>query len=228
VARLSTTDIPGYPAHSVAGHRGEFAVGYWLGVPLVISYGRLHRYEGHPYEVLTRAVRWFAEWEIPRVILTNAAGGIRSGMPVGSLMPIHSHLKWLTPSDWRSGIAATIPDSGSRIYSPELLTRMEELAPKSRTVQAGCYAALTGPSYETPAEIRALQVLGVDAVGMSTAWEAEAAAAAGLEVLAISCITNLGTGLSDEQLSHTQVQAVVAVARQDLRLLFDRLLPTFA
>ena len=182
---ISTSEIPGYPPPSVSGHRGELAVGNWSGVPVVISYGRIHAYEGHPSEVLTRPVRMFADWGIPTLILTNAAGGIRPGMPIGSLMPIRRHLKWLAVNDWKSSLESNMVDSGPVVYSPELLARVEQLAPKPRTVVAGCYAALTGPCYETPAEIRALARLGADAVGMSTAIEAEAAVAAGMEVLAI-------------------------------------------
>jgi purine-nucleoside phosphorylase len=200
-ATISYADIPGMAPPGVAGHRGELAVGHWAGVPVAVGFGRVHFYEGHPWERVTRLVRVVAELGVSRVILTNAAGGIRNDLNPGGLMAIRGHLKLLD-----AGSLAALA-AGSRLTNPYSL-----LAPE---LPSGVYAALTGPCYETPAEIRALRVMGADAVGMSTALEAEAAAELGLEVAGVSCITNKAAGLGSGPLSHREVEetARTAVAR---------------
>ncbi len=198
-------EVPGLPPPTVAGHSGRLAVGTWAGVPAVVCSGRVHFYEGHPWDRVTRLIEVVAEMGVTTLLLTNAAGGIRPGLNPGDLMAISGHLKLLGPTAW-TDFTLRSP------YSPRLLARLQALDPALPT---GVYAALTGPTYETPAEIRALAAAGADAVGMSTAVEAEAAAARGLDVAAISTITNKAAGLGDGPLSHAEVEqtAKLAVAR---------------
>lgn len=209
VASVSFADIPGLVPPTVHGHSGRLAVGEWAGVPALLFSGRLHFYEGHTWEVVTGPVRVAADFGIRTLILTNAAGGIHQSLNPGSLMALRGHLTWLGPHSRREVEPATP-------YSARLVRLMQDHeAAARRELLAGVYAALAGPSYETPAEIRVLKACGADAVGMSTAREAEAAAERGLEVAAISCITNRAAGLSADSLSHAEVldNAKLAVDR---------------
>jgi purine-nucleoside phosphorylase len=212
-ASVGFADIPGLVPPTVKGHGSKLAVGEWNGAPALLFLGRLHFYEGHAREVVTGTIRTAAELGVKRVVLTNAAGGIHPTLEPGGLMTIRGHLKLLGPTAWR---ALANDNAVSQPYSPHLLEvlRTHE-ATAGRELLAGVYAALTGPSYETPAEIRALAVCGADAVGMSTALEAEEAARLGLEVAAISCITNKAAGLGDVALDHAEVlvNAKLAVER---------------
>lgn len=206
VATIPYADIPGMAPPGVAGHRGELAVGHWGGIPTVIGFGRVHFYEGHPWERVTQLVRVMAELGVSRVILTNAAGGIRDDLNPGDLMAVRGHLKLLDADAWHTS-ASNKPYS---LLAPDLPT--------------GVYAALTGPCYETPAEIRALRALGADAVGMSTAVEAETAAALGLAVAGVSCITNKAAGLGSGPLSHREVEETARTAVVRLGEVIGRLL----
>jgi purine-nucleoside phosphorylase len=202
---ISFSYVPGLVPPTVHGHTGRLAVGTWLETPVLLFLGRLHFYEGHSRETVTATVRIAAELGVQRLILTNAAGGIHPALGPGSLLAIESHIKLIGPDAWRAiprGTAKTSPYSGRLIQ----LLRDQE-AGAGRDLPVGVYAALTGPCYETPAEIRALAACGADAVGMSTAFEAEAAAELGLEVAAISCVTNKAAGLGGETLSHAEVLA---------------------
>jgi purine-nucleoside phosphorylase len=212
-ATVSFGDIPGLVPPTVHGHGGRLAVGEWSGVPALLFLGRLHFYEGHPLSVVTGTIRIVAELGATRVVLTNAAGGIHPALSPGDLMAIRGHLKLLEPRAWR---ALASDSAASQPYSARLLEVLQahERA-AGRELLAGVYAALTGPSYETPGEIRALAKCGADAVGMSTALEAEEAARLGLEVAGISCITNKAAGLGDAALDHAEVlvNARLAVTR---------------
>jgi purine-nucleoside phosphorylase len=206
-------DIPRFPATTVHGHQGRTAVGRWDGQPILLFLGRAHHYEGHLREAATASVQLAAELGISRLILTNASGGIHPALVPGSLMAIRGHVKLLDRAAWKqlaAGNALATP------YSPRLLGLMPEL-------QSGVYAALTGPSYETPAEIRALAACGADAVGMSTALEAETAAELGLEVAAISCITNRAAGLGTSPLGHAEVLVNAKLAVERLGSVIGRL-----
>jgi purine-nucleoside phosphorylase len=208
-------EIPGLPASSVAGHKGRLTLGDWNGIPVLLCEGRLHYYEGHPWSVVTRLMHVAADLGVRLALLTNAAGGIRVDLQPGSLMAIRDHLCWLEPNPWR------LPGPGSPVgerpslYDPDLLLAVQE-AGRSAGVDlaTGVYAALTGPNYETPAEIRALRVWGADAVGMSTAREVEAGVVRGLRCAAISCITNKAAGLSGSPLNHEEV-LITARAQAD-------------
>ncbi len=225
-ASIPFADVPGLVPPTVAGHKGRLSVGHRAGVPAVVSFGRVHFYEGHPWDRVTRLVQLIAEFGVKTLILTNAAGGIRDDLRPGDLMAIRGHVKWLDAEAWtqgfRPGLHPPAP-SGAEVDSfscvPEGPPDVAQggspgnpyrlLAP---SLPSGIYAALTGPCYETPAEIRALRALGADAVGMSTAVEAETAAGLGLTVAGISCITNKAAGLSDGPLSHHEVEATAKTA----------------
>ncbi len=210
IARIGFADLPGLPPASVAGHRGQWTLGRWVGRAVLVSEGRLHYYEGHDWDVVTRPIRLAAQVGVRVALLTNAAGGIRDDLDPGSLMPIRDHLQWNRPYPWREPVRPSP-------YSPRLL-RYWEAKP------AGVYAAVTGPSYETPAEIRALRSVGADAVGMSTSREVEAGVGAGLECAAISMITNRAAGLSSAKLDHHEVLAVGKAAANRLADLLERVL----
>jgi purine-nucleoside phosphorylase len=205
-------DVPGLVPPTVHGHGGRLAVGEWAGAPAVLFSGRLHFYEGHPHEVVVGTIRAAAELGVSRVVLTNAAGGLHPALEPGGLMALRGHLKLFDRGAWR---ALAGGDAVARPYSAPLLELLT-----ARGLLSGVYAALTGPSYETPAEIRALAKCGADAVGMSTALEAEEAARLGLEVAAISCITNKAAGLGDSTLDHAEVltNAKLAVERMSALL----------
>ena len=192
-ASLPFAQIPGLIPTSVGGHAGRLAVGEWSGTPALVFFGRLHYYEGHSWDAVTAPIRLAAELGAKSLILTNAAGGIHPVLEPGCLMAIRGHIALLDGVSWKHA-------SPSLPYSERLLRTL-----RAAGLHSGIYAALTGPSYETPAEIRALTAMGADAVGMSTAREAEAAAKLGLEVAAISCITNRAAGLSAAVLDHAEV-----------------------
>ena len=193
IAEAKFAEIPGFAAPTVHGHGGRAVLGDWAGVRVLVFQGRMHFYEGHTWERATATVRLAAELGAKLLLLTNAAGGIHDSLNPGDLMAIRDHIKLLDANAWKNPTPVSP-------YSPRLVARTK--------LFAGTYAALTGPTYETPAEIRALRAMGADAVGMSTAMEAEAAAALGLEVAAISCITNKAAGLSPGVLDHLEVQQI--------------------
>ncbi|MBY0459066.1 MAG: purine-nucleoside phosphorylase [Gemmataceae bacterium] len=220
-ASVGYSDVPGLVPATVPGHGSRLTVGEWAGTPALLFRGRLHLYEGHPRAVVTGLVRVAADLGARRLILTNAAGGIHPSLRPGDVMAIRAHLTLLSPTDWRT----LARDNGlSQLYSPGLLDVMiRHEAGAGRQLLAGVYAALTGPSYETPAEIRALRVVGADAVGMSTALEAEEAVRRGLEVAAISCVTNKAAGLGDSALDHAEVLANAGLAVERVGELVGRL-----
>lgn len=184
---------PEMPRSSVAGHRGTLVLGNWAGRTVLVFAGRLHYYEGHPWRTVVRPVHLAHELGASILLATNAAGGIRADLEPGALLAIRAHLDCTRENWWRPIAACGVAEP----YSPRLL----DLLPLPR----GVYAQLTGPSYETPAEIRALRASGADAVGMSTGREIEAAAKLGMECGAISCICNKAAGLGDTAINHEEV-----------------------
>lgn len=204
-------DIPGFMRSTAQGHAGRLVVGKVDSVPVLAMQGRVHYYEGYSLEEVTFPVRTFKLLGIKTLILTNAAGGINVQLTQGALMVLSDHLNLMGdnplrgPNDERFG--PRFPDM-STVYSPELQELVvEEAKAIGVGVRRGIYGALAGPSYETPAEILLLRNLGADAVGMSTVPEAIVARHMGLEVLGISCITNMAAGLSDEPINHEEVMA---------------------
>ena len=204
-------DITGFPRSTAEGHAGRLVVGKIDQVPLMAMQGRVHFYEGYSLEQVTFPIRVFKLLGIKTLILTNASGGVNVQFSQGALMIISDHLNLLGdnplrgPNDTRFG--PRFPDM-TAVYSPELQEIViEEAKALNVEVRRGIYAALAGPSYETPAEIHLMRTLGADAVGLSTVPEAIVARHMDLEVLGISCITNMAAGLSDEPINHDDVMA---------------------
>lgn len=222
--KIPFADIPHLPTSSVPGHAGNLCVGRLAGVTVACLQGRVHAYEGHPLARVVFGVRLLAELGCQAVLLSNAAGGIAERLHAGSLMLIEDHLNLLGDSPLRGANARgpRFPDM-SHAYDPELRRLCEQAAAESGVpLERGVYAALLGPSYETPAEIRMLAVLGADAVGMSTVPEVLALRQLGVRVGAISCITNLAAGRSSEPLRHDEVEATAARVRGQFSSLFRR------
>jgi purine-nucleoside phosphorylase len=216
---LPFASLPGMNASSVLGHRGVLLLGSWAGVPVLVFAGRLHYYEGHPWRNVLQPIQIAHELGASILVATNAAGGIRDDLQPSDLMAIRGHLDCTRPQWWRDHDAACgvakATAAPQAAYSARLLA--------SLPLPTGVYAQLTGPSYETPAEIRALQSCGVDAVGMSTAREIEAAFKLGMECAAISCITNKAAGLGDGAIHHDEVTEMGRKVKDKLA----RLLETF-
>jgi purine-nucleoside phosphorylase len=209
--------IPGFPAATVAGHRGRLTLGEWGGRHVLVFEGRLHHYEGHPWPAVVLPVETARHLGARVLLLTNAAGGIRDDLAPGSLMAISDHVEWTRPYCWRLPGPGALGPARPSPYSARLLDVLSAAARARGTELArGIYAAVTGPSYETPAEIRALRAWGADAVGMSTAREIQAGADAGMECAAVSCITNRAAGLGGAPLDHLEVLTTAAAQGQRL------------
>lgn len=207
---ISYSEIEGFPVSTVPGHEGRFLFGYVKGVPIVAMQGRVHYYEGYPITDVVLPVRLMGLLGAKTVILTNAAGGVNFNFQPGDLMMITDHMTTVVPSPL---IGANIDELGPRfpdmseVYDKELREIIRQAARNTGiSLQQGVYVQLTGPAYETPAEIRMCRIWGADAVGMSTACEAVAARHMGLKVCGISCITNMASGMSGKPLDHKEVQ----------------------
>jgi purine-nucleoside phosphorylase len=218
-------EVPGLPAASVAGHRGQLTLGTWAGKRVLVFEGRLHYYEGHPWRGVVLPVRTAKFFGARVLVLTNAAGGIHEALRPGSLMAIQDHVEWTRPRCWlHPGPGALGPPRPSP-YSQRLLKLLRQAAHGLGTeLHQGTYAAVTGPCYETPAEIRALRAWGADAVGMSTAREVQAGCDDGLECAGLSCITNRAAGLSDGPIHHGEVLTTAAAQSGRLADLLQRFL----
>ena len=221
-------EIPGFMRSTAQGHAGRLVIGKIDGIPVLAMQGRLHYYEGYSLEEVTFPVRTFGLLGIKTLVLTNASGGINVQLSEGALMVISDHLNLMGvnplrgPNDERFG--PRFPDM-SAVYSPELQELVvEEAKAIGIEVRRGIYGALSGPSYETPAEIHLLRNLGADAVGMSTVPEAIVARHMGLEVLGISCITNMAAGISDEPINHEDVMATGDRVRETFTELLRRVI----
>lgn len=202
-------EIPGFVTSTAQGHAGQLVIGKLDGVAVIAMQGRLHFYEGYSLDEVTFPIRVFKLLGIKTVVLTNAAGGIDVQLSQGALMVISDHLNLMGvnplrgPNDERFG--PRFPDM-TEVYSKELQEIViEEARDIEVEVRRGIYAGLSGPTYETPAEIHMLRTFGADAVGMSTVPEALVARHMGLNVIGISCITNMAAGISDERINHEEV-----------------------
>ena len=209
--------IPHWPASKVVGHAGELVAGTVAGRRVIALSGRAHVYEGHAMAVATFGTRVLGLLGVKSLILTNAAGGINLDFTQGALMLISDHINLMGtnplvgPNDERFG--PRFPDM-TTCYSPRLRqAACEAAAAAGIRIEEGVYIAVTGPSYETPAEIRAFRTLGADAVGMSTVPEAIVARHMGMEVAGISCITNMAAGVLPDPLVHEEVMATTARVR---------------
>lgn len=209
-AAITFARLPGFPKPQVAGHDGRLAIGRLGGAPVIVLRGRAHFYEGYEMDRVTFAVRVLAASGITDLLLTNAAGGINRKFRAGDFMVVTDHINLMGVNPLRGRAQPDRPSfvDLTRAYDTGLAARLAEAARAARVkLQQGVYAAVSGPSYETPAEIRAFARLGADAVGMSTVPEVIVARQCGLRVAALSCITNLAAGLSGEPLSHEEVLA---------------------
>jgi purine-nucleoside phosphorylase len=217
VTRIPYAKIPEMPVSQVQGHAGNLCLGSVSGVPVACLQGRAHVYEGHSHARSVFGVRVLAALGCRAVLLTNAAGGIHASLLPGDLMLVTDHINLMGDNPLRGpnyGEGPRFPDL-SHAYEPALQDFAREAArAASVTLREGVYAAMLGPSYETPAEIRMLRALGADAVGMSTVPEVIALRQLGVRVGAISCITNLAAGISGQPLDHGEVEATAQRARK--------------
>ena len=207
---ISYCEIEGFPTSTVVGHAGNYIFGHIKGVPVVCMQGRVHYYEGYPIADVVLPVRLMGLLGAKTLFLTNASGGIREGSNVGDFMIIKDHISLFAPNPLigpnEEMLGCRFPDMSS-IYKKELSDIIKGAAADlSIPVTEGVYVQLTGPSYESPAEIRLLKTLGADAVGMSTVCEAIAANHMGMNVCGISFISNLASGISKTPLSHAEVK----------------------
>lgn len=208
-AVLEYKDIEGFPVSTVAGHKGRFVFGYVGDVKVVVMQGRVHYYEGYSMEDVVLPVRLMKLMGAKVLFLTNASGGVNFDYSAGDFMLISDQI-CMAPSpligENLDELGPRFPDM-SNIYDRELLKTVRDTAASlGIKLQEGVYIQLTGPNYESPAEIRMVRTLGADAVGMSTACEAIAANHCGLKTVGISCVSNLACGMTDKPLSHAEVQ----------------------
>ena len=226
---LPYQEIPGFVTSTAQGHAGRLVSGKVEGVPVLAMQGRVHYYEGYSLEEVTFPIRTFGLLGIKTLILTNAAGGIDVQLNQGALMVISDHLNLMSvnplrgPNDDRFG--PRFPDM-SAVWSRELQElATEEARSLGITTRRGIYAALAGPSYETPAEIHMLRAFGADAVGMSTVPEAIVARHMGLRVLGLSCITNMAAGISEAPINHEEVMETGQRVKETFTQLLRRVIP---
>ena len=222
-------EIPGWPRSTAIGHAGKLVFGQLAGRNVAVMSGRAHLYEGHPIDQVVLGVRVLAQLGGRKVILTNAAGGINLTYHRGALVLISDHINLqgtnplLGPND--DSLGPRFPDM-TFAYSRRLRELAEEkLRHLGIPVHHGVYAALSGPTYETPAEIRYLRIIGADLVGMSTAPEAIALNHMGAEVLGISCVTNMAAGVTNEKIHHDEVLETGIQVREQFIRLIQAILP---
>jgi purine-nucleoside phosphorylase len=200
--------LPGFPPVGVSGHTGRLYSGRLGGTPVLVLAGRAHYYEGHTMERVTFAVRTLAAFGITDLLLTNAAGGVNAKFRPGDFMVLRDHINFMGVNPLRGLELPGFPRfvDMTRAYDVKLTELLKRAARSARlTLLEGVYLAVSGPTYETPAEVRAFAQLGADAVGMSTVPEVIVARQCGLRVAAVSCITNLAAGLGVAPLSHAEV-----------------------
>ena len=221
------SEIPDWPPATAAGHAGKLVFGRTGGVPLAVMAGRNHLYEGYTPAEVTLGVRVLAEMGVRALVLTNAAGGINLTYSQGGLVLISDHIN-LQGSNPLVGPASGFPDM-TEAYSRRYRKIAHEVAGKLGIhLDEGVYAAMLGPSYETPAEIRFLRTIGADLVGMSTVPEVIAARRLGIEVLAISCVTNMAAGILPQKIHHEEVLETGRAVRGTLVRFLTALLPRLA
>jgi purine-nucleoside phosphorylase len=223
------TEIPRFPRPTVEGHAGRLVIGSFAGIPLAVMQGRVHAYEGYTPEEVIYPARVLSRLGIQTLVVTNAAGAIRTDLPPGQLVLISDHIN-LTGKNPLAG--PNDPRLGERFFdmSDAYARRLRQLAHRAAasegiTLPEGVYLGLTGPSFETPAEIRAFRTLGADLVGMSTVHEVIAARHLGMEVLAFSSVTNMAAGVLDEAINHAEVLEIGARVQRTLARLLAALVP---
>ncbi len=226
--RIPFAEIPNFPVPTVPGHNGALVFGRRSGKDVVCLQGRIHYYEGLPMGEITLPIRVLAALGVKQLVLTNAAGGVNMFYSPGDLMLISDHINFsgtnplIGPN--LDAFGPRFPDC-SDLYTKTLRETIREKAAEAGIpTQEGVYAMYSGPNYETPAEIRMFRVLGADAVGMSTVPEALVAGHCGMEVVGISCITNMAAGVLPQKLSHAEVVEVAAQVHDKFRDLLDLIL----
>ncbi len=230
-ARLPYSRLPGFPSTGVAGHAGHAILGKLGGVPVLILSGRAHYYEGHELAHITFPIRAIAECGIQSLLLTNAAGGINRKFHPGDFMRLTDHINFMGANPLRGpGMKGRSQFVDlTQVYDPTLATFLKRAAKSAGAkLHAGVYLAVSGPNYETPAEIRAFARLGADAIGMSTAPEAIVARQCGLRVAGLSCITNAAAGRSPHALSHAEVLATGHASGQRVAQLLENFAAYYA
>jgi len=230
--RIPYAELPHFPRSTAIGHAGRLVIGRIASAPVAIMQGRVHLYEGYSANDVAFPTRVFGRLGIRAVILTNAAGGISGDLHPGCLVLIRDHINLqgvnpvVGPNDERFG--QRFFDMGNA-YDPEFRQiAQSEAARLGLWLGSGVYAALLGPSFETPAEIQCLKKIGVDLVGMSTVPEVIVARHMGVRVLAISCVTNLAAGLSDQPISHDEVLEIGARVQKEFVALLTAVIPAIA
>lgn len=230
-AEIDYHDIEGFPVSTVPGHAGKFIFGYVGDIPVVCMKGRVHFYEGYPVSDVVLPTRLMKLMGAKVLFLTNASGGINPSFHAGDFMMLTDHISIFAPNPL---IGANIDELGTRfpdmthIYDTELQAIIRRTAKEEGiTLQEGIYAQLTGPSFESPAEIQLLHKLSVDAVGMSTVVEAIAANHMGMRICCISCVCNLAAGMTDNPLTHEEVQAAANEAAPKFKKLLTKSVISF-
>jgi purine-nucleoside phosphorylase len=230
--RVPFTNIPFFARSTAVGHAGQMVIGNAASVPVIAMQGRVHLYEGYSAREVAFPIRVLDQMDIHAVVLTNAAGGINLEYKQGALVVITDHLNLqgfnpLTgPNDERYG--PRFPDMTQAYWKPYREIALQAAAKLGKTLYQGVYAALLGPSYETPAEIRYLRTIGADLVGMSTVPEVIVARHMGIKVLAISCVTNMAAGILDQIINHEEVLETGARVKSDFVALLQTVLPEIA
>ncbi len=224
-------DIEGFPVSTVPGHAGKFIFGYVDDIPVVCMKGRVHYYEGYPISDVVLPVRLMHMLGAKILFLTNASGGVNPSFSAGDFMMLTDHISVFAPNPL---IGENIDELGTRfpdmthVYDEDLQRIIEETAKKENIkIQKGVYAQLTGPSFESPAEIQLLYKLGVDAVGMSTVVEAIAANHTGMKICCISCVCNLAAGMTENPLTHDEVQEAAKEAAPKFKKLLTESVKNF-
>jgi len=202
--------IPNFPKSTVVGHSGNLVIGEVHGKLVAAMQGRVHYYEGYTMREVTFPARVFCVLGVKKAVITNAAGGINKDFLTGALMIITDHINFMGENALRGpnldDFGPRFPDM-SEAYNIELRNKMKQVAEKLNiNIKEGVYIAMSGPTYETPAEIKMASIMGADAVGMSTVPEVAVLNHSGVEVVGVSCITNLAAGISDTKLSHDEVK----------------------
>lgn len=223
-------DIPHFPISTVKGHKGRLIFGKLNQQQVLVMAGRFHFYEGYTAQQVVYPVRVMRLLGVETLLLSNAAGGVQDGMHVGDLMVIHDHISMFTVNPLigknEEALGTRFPDM-SEPYSKELIKKVEKIATKNQiTLKKGVYTAVTGPTFETRAEYRLIHALGGDAVGMSTVQETIAAKHCGMNVFAISVITDIGIREEENTITHEEVLQAAKDAEPKLSLLFSELVGT--
>ncbi|MCL2695163.1 MAG: purine-nucleoside phosphorylase [Clostridiales bacterium] len=225
---VNYADIPGYPVSEVVGHKSRFVIGERGGKKIIAMQGRFHFYEGVPQSLLALGVRTMKQLGVKTLVVTNAAGGVNTSYHAGTLMLISDHINY---SGSNPLIGKNLDEFGPRfpdqsdVYTRALRTKLQVLsASEGIELAEGVYMMFSGPTYETPAEIRMARTLGADAVGMSTVPEAIAAAHCKMQVIGISLITNMAAGILNQPLSHEEVAETAGIAATRFAGLIDLIL----